>query len=375
VKVRVLAAVLLCAAIFMPSSVQADYYGDVDALPARERNHWSYGPDYERGTYLTFESERDHATDYELRSFEVISGPGGTPSAQSNPATLHVFAAGAHTRGVSGVHKVTLEAEFAEPGLIPWQEETFVEEYEFGPYLLDYGRPDGSAALSDTRVKVGESVEAEVHMENEHSGIGRWRYTWVRFDRGDRVGHEITPFDLCPSRFDMGTWRDATGRWEAEGPANYTGIARKTFNSPGNWYLVYQAESFAEGSPVGPYSNGTENRGFAGPVVVDPDYRGYQEEGESQLRINIVGNGTTNPTPGTHVVDDGDTVSVEAVEKNPAYEFKEWRGDAAGSSEEINVNMSTDRTVTAVFENGGNNDSSEIPMPTPDPETHLTPFN
>ncbi len=67
------------------------------------------------------------------------------------------------------------------------------------------------------------------------------------------------------------------------------------------------------------------------------------------LTININGQGTTNPSPGTHTYDDGTQVTITA---SPAsgWKFDHWGGDASGTSNTVAITMNSSKDVTAYFE-------------------------
>lgn len=71
------------------------------------------------------------------------------------------------------------------------------------------------------------------------------------------------------------------------------------------------------------------------------------------LQIEVDGEGTTNPVPGTYSYDMDIEVMITA---SPAtgYEFARWEGDVTGSSPSINVTMDSDKSVAAVFRPIGN---------------------
>jgi ribosomal protein L21E len=66
------------------------------------------------------------------------------------------------------------------------------------------------------------------------------------------------------------------------------------------------------------------------------------------LTINISGQGSTNPSQGTHTYDEGTVVTITA---NPAsgWKFDHWGGDASGTSTSVNVTMNSNKSVTAYF--------------------------
>jgi len=72
------------------------------------------------------------------------------------------------------------------------------------------------------------------------------------------------------------------------------------------------------------------------------------------LTINISGQGTTTPSPGTHTYDEGTQVTVTAI-PDPGWEFEYWSGDASGSKNPITITMSSDKNITAHFK--------ELPSP------------
>ncbi len=66
------------------------------------------------------------------------------------------------------------------------------------------------------------------------------------------------------------------------------------------------------------------------------------------LTINVNGQGTTNPSPGTYTYDDGTQVTIAA---SPAsgWIFDHWGGDASGTSNTIAITMDSSKDITAYF--------------------------
>ncbi len=68
-----------------------------------------------------------------------------------------------------------------------------------------------------------------------------------------------------------------------------------------------------------------------------------------ELTINIEGEGTTDPSEGTHSYEEGTDVSVTATASTGWY-FEEWTGDHTGTDDVITVTMDSDKEITAHFE-------------------------
>ncbi len=58
--------------------------------------------------------------------------------------------------------------------------------------------------------------------------------------------------------------------------------------------------------------------------------------------------GTTNPSPGTHVYDVGEKVSISAIPEN-GYGFTSWSGNASGTDNPIRITMDSDKSIKANF--------------------------
>ena len=68
------------------------------------------------------------------------------------------------------------------------------------------------------------------------------------------------------------------------------------------------------------------------------------------LTMNVVGTGNTTPAVGPTNYNTGDIAEISASPiAGSGYAFKEWQGDAAGSSPVTNVVMNANKNVTAVF--------------------------
>ena len=66
------------------------------------------------------------------------------------------------------------------------------------------------------------------------------------------------------------------------------------------------------------------------------------------LTINVSGQGTINPSPGSHIYTDGYQVTITP---SPAsgYRFDYWSGEASGTSSTITVTMNSNMNITANF--------------------------
>ncbi len=74
-----------------------------------------------------------------------------------------------------------------------------------------------------------------------------------------------------------------------------------------------------------------------------------EETVEYDLTINMEGEGTTDPSEGTHTYEEGTEVRVEAT-ASEGWEFVEWTGDETGTEPSISITMAADKSVTGVFE-------------------------
>ena len=70
-----------------------------------------------------------------------------------------------------------------------------------------------------------------------------------------------------------------------------------------------------------------------------------------ELTINIKGEGNTNPAEGTHIYEEGEVVTVEAIAAE-GWIFDKWAGDVPEGEEgkEITVTMDNDKEITVHFE-------------------------
>jgi len=86
-------------------------------------------------------------------------------------------------------------------------------------------------------------------------------------------------------------------------------------------------------------------------ITMDANKRliAYFDRIEHELEIDVIGEGTTDPEPGTHTYEDGEEVNVTAT-PDDGWEFIEWTGDHEGTEEEITITMDQDYEITAVFE-------------------------
>ncbi len=69
-----------------------------------------------------------------------------------------------------------------------------------------------------------------------------------------------------------------------------------------------------------------------------------------QVTLTIVAGagGTTSPSPGTYIYDEGASAVVQAIPA-AAFRFENWSGDASGSANPVTVVMTADKTIQANF--------------------------
>ena len=88
-------------------------------------------------------------------------------------------------------------------------------------------------------------------------------------------------------------------------------------------------------------------------VTQDTEITASFAQGSTTLTVNVTGEGNTNPTPGTHSYLNTENATLTATEDlDTPFRFDHWEGDigvADPESPTINLLMSTNRTVTAVF--------------------------
>ena len=78
------------------------------------------------------------------------------------------------------------------------------------------------------------------------------------------------------------------------------------------------------------------------PPVICPSHTTHD------LTINVNGQGTTNPSPGTDTYDDGTQVTITAFPAS-GWKFDHWGGDASGTSHTVAITMDSSKDVTAYF--------------------------
>ena len=72
-----------------------------------------------------------------------------------------------------------------------------------------------------------------------------------------------------------------------------------------------------------------------------------------ELEINVEGEGSTEPVEGTHTFKKGTVVTLKAIPTD-GWKFDEWKGDATGTDNTIEIKMDEDMEITAVFEKEDN---------------------
>jgi len=66
------------------------------------------------------------------------------------------------------------------------------------------------------------------------------------------------------------------------------------------------------------------------------------------LTLTSGSGGTTQPSPGTYVYDEGTEVTISCIPRTH-YRFSHWSGDASGTSDPLTITMDSDKTITANF--------------------------
>lgn len=88
---------------------------------------------------------------------------------------------------------------------------------------------------------------------------------------------------------------------------------------------------------------------FEGLGTVMVELTGGYDLGDSQLTMQKVGSGSTNPGTGSHLYPTGTTVNIYAT-ADPGHQFDYWTGDVANpNSATTTVTMDANKTVTANF--------------------------
>jgi uncharacterized repeat protein (TIGR02543 family) len=73
-----------------------------------------------------------------------------------------------------------------------------------------------------------------------------------------------------------------------------------------------------------------------------------------ELVIGVIGNGTTSPSPGSHMFAAGTEVNLTAT-PDADWSFSQWSGDASGTNPSATITMDGDKVVNATFIEGAYN--------------------
>jgi exo-beta-1,3-glucanase (GH17 family) len=82
-------------------------------------------------------------------------------------------------------------------------------------------------------------------------------------------------------------------------------------------------------------------------VTFDPEELDFVQTGYT-LTIDVAGQGTTSPLPGSHDYPEGTEVSITANSAEH-WEFSHWSGDLTGTQNPAQITMDSDKSVTAIF--------------------------
>jgi len=120
---------------------------------------------------------------------------------------------------------------------------------------------------------------------------------------------------------------------------NNTEVELKAFPEEGWYFNEWTGDETGTKNPI----NITMNSNKSITAVFE------EETVEYDLTISTNGEGSTNPSEGTHTYEEGAVVTVEANPANGWY-FEEWTGDETGTDTKIDITMDADKSITAVFE-------------------------
>jgi len=77
--------------------------------------------------------------------------------------------------------------------------------------------------------------------------------------------------------------------------------------------------------------------------------RNAEDSDKYELSINVLGEGTTDPSPGTYLYSSGEEVSLNAWPTDPNWEFSHWDGDYYSTTSSITIVMDDHKSLTAYF--------------------------
>jgi len=92
-----------------------------------------------------------------------------------------------------------------------------------------------------------------------------------------------------------------------------------------------------------------------GTIIVTTDGETYRIKTEPppkityNLSINVEGQGTTEPSPGTHSYSEGTLVVITAIPASNDWKLDHWSGDASGILPTVIITMNSNKDVTAYF--------------------------
>ena len=140
-------------------------------------------------------------------------------------------------------------------------------------------------------------------------------------------------------------------RWIGNDSAKYCSIM--SYKDDFGGVVPTQVEYFSnpsvnyKGVPTGHAADGDNARSLREIKTVIANYR--SEAGTNTLTISAGSGGTTNPASGMYTYSSGTVVQVTAV-PNANFRFLNWSGSATGSQNPINITMSQDKSIAAVFQ-------------------------
>jgi uncharacterized repeat protein (TIGR02543 family) len=117
-----------------------------------------------------------------------------------------------------------------------------------------------------------------------------------------------------------------------------------------NAVFCHKAEGYFNSRSVYAHSEFTTQQTMRGKMALYGYLCGLYKAHTQAYSMSInISNGTVSKSPDKTFYNYGDTVTITAV-PDPNYRFKNWTGDASGTSNPVKIAMNSNKNITANFD-------------------------
>ncbi|TFG79789.1 MAG: DUF11 domain-containing protein [Chrysiogenales bacterium] len=212
------------------------------------------------------------------------------------------------------------------------------------PILKQYQADQGGEDVFITKISDKADIAVTKTTDNLEPKVGEtFNFTVTATNNGPATASGLKVTDSLPAGLtydsytaSTGTYTSGTGIWDIGTLANGATATLQIGVSGAAKGMVTNTAAVSALNESDPDS---ANDSDSVSVMVKNIY---------SLTIAAGAGGTTNPVPGTYTYVEGTSVSVQAT-ASAGYRFKNWSGDASGTTNPTSVTMNGNKTMTANF--------------------------